>query len=267
MLRTLSPLVVASLVVTALPADAQWKNSYGYSFNNPISATLNQHVWDGINRRLLLRSMLRKKGTYTDAQLDKMTEAQLLAALGGAKQAAAESVKTAAPAGTGSKFRPARTRLAVSDLVASLSKDPAAQQALTTLFETGLTAYEKEAQKDGLVNDLGGAMAFFLGSAWMVWHDGQEPDENGVTLVARQLQQLFDTPELQKTPDADKQKVSELLICFGTYVDFVFLQARQKKDPQGLAQARELAGTMLKGFFKLEPGQVNITSAGLQITR
>ncbi len=74
-------------------------------------------------------------------------------------------------------------------------------------------------------------------------------------------------PELRKTPDADKQKRYELLISIGTYVDFVAEQAKASNDPKLRQQAKDLAGTMLKGFFKLDPSQVNITSAGLQRER
>ena len=122
---TRSRLAVLALVLISPAAFAQYTNSYGYSFNNPISSTLNQMTWDRINQRLLLRSMLKKKG-FTDAQLNAMSIDEMTANLGGSKQAAAESKKLPAPSAT--KFKPTSKRLLVPALAASLSKVPEQQK-------------------------------------------------------------------------------------------------------------------------------------------
>lgn len=258
-----TPLLLTVLVATA--AHAQWTNSYGYSFNNPISASVNQMMWDSINQKMLLKSMLRKKGGYTDAQLDAMSTDQLLAALGGAKKAAEQSKQLPAPAAT--KFKPTGKRVLVADLAANLTKDAEQQAVLRTVFEDGLEAYEKEAAKDGFTNDLAGAMAFFLGTAYYVSHDGQEPDDDGLTLVARQLQQALDTPDMKAVKDLDKQKLYELLVGMGTFVAVTWQSAVQSGDDALKKQMKDVADSILKSSFKLDPARVRITAAGLELAK
>jgi hypothetical protein len=92
-MRIIGSLAVAVLVVAASsPARAQYTNSYGYSFDNPVTSTANQFFWDGLNRRLLLRMMLKKRG-YTDAQLGQI---RLQQAVSDGDTATAASLKSAA---------------------------------------------------------------------------------------------------------------------------------------------------------------------------
>ncbi len=257
--------LAAAALLTAAPAAAQYTNSYGYTFNNPISASINSMMWSRLNDRLLYKSMLKKQG-YGDAQLDAMSTSELEAALtGGAKKATGEAKKPAPPAAA--RFKPAKKRLLLTSLAAALTKDPAQQRALVEVFEAGLKAYEAEASKDGLANDLGGATAFFLGVAWFVFHDGQEPDSDGLTRVARQLQLLFDTPEVRKVADADKQRFYELLVGMGTWLGAAWQQASADGDEATKAQLKEAAAAVLQGYLKVEPSKIRITSAGLELDK
>lgn len=264
--RFAAVLAAAAVALTAAPAAAQYTSAYGYSFNNPISASLNTMMWDRVNQRMLLKSMLRRHG-FTDAQIDKMSSDQMLAALGGAKKAA-EAVKQApTPATAATKFKPAKKQLLVPTLIASLTKDQAQRQALKEVFDAGFQAYEAEAAKEGLDHDVAGATAFFIGVAYTVFHDGQEPDDDGLTLFARQLQQSMDTPEMKKVAAADKQKFYELLVGLATWLLAGWQSALQTNDEPFKAQLKEAAGGVLKGYLKLEPEQVTFTAAGLELAK
>ncbi len=253
-----------ALALLASAASAQWTNSYGYSFNNPVSASINQMVWDRINQGLLLKSMLKKKG-YTDEQLKGLSNEQMVGLLGGAKKAAEES--KAVPLTGASKFKPAGKRLLVGELASALTKEPEQQKVLREVFEQGIKGYEAEAGKEGFTNDLAGATAFFLGTAYYVFNNGTDPDGDGLTLVARQLQHVFDTPEVKKTPDADKQKLYELMIGMGTWLGVTWQVAVKENNAELQAKLKEAAGAVLKGYLKLEPSQVKITAAGLSVGR
>jgi hypothetical protein len=256
--------VAVVVALSAAAANAQYTNSYGYSFNNPISATANAMFWDRMNSRLLYRTMLKKHG-YTDAKLDQMSTDEMLAALGGTKQAAAESKKVPPP--PASRFKPAKKRLLLPSLIAAMTKDPELQKGLKAIMDAGFTAYEAEAAKEGLANDIAGAMAFFLGVAWMASHDGEQPDDDGLTLVARQLQQVFDTPEMRKIADADKQQYYELLVGLGTWLLATWQQGVETNDAQLKSIAKDAANTIIKGYLKLEPSQIRIGPAGLEVTK
>lgn len=261
--RFAAVVVAAAVALTAAPASAQYTSAYGYSFNNPISASLNTMMWDRVNQRMLLKSMLRRHG-FTDAQIDKMSSDQMLAALGGGKKAAQEAPKPTAPA---TKFTPAKKQLLVPALIASLTKDKAQQQALKDVFDAGFQAYEAEAVKEGLDHDVAGAIAYFIGVAYLVYHEGQEPDDDGLTLFARQLQQSMDTPDLKKVASADKQKFYELLVGLATWLIAGWQTAVQTNDDAFKAQLKESAGGVLKGYLKLEPDQVKFTAAGLEVAK
>jgi hypothetical protein len=209
--------------------------------------------------------MLRKRGLYSEDQLQHMTEQQLLAALGGSKEVAAQA--KALPSVAGAKFKPAQGRLMVDQLAGALSTDPQGQRALRVVFEQGLKAYEQQAAKEGLSTDLGGATAFFLGCVYMVWHDGREPHEDGVVMAARQMQQLFDTQKMRETADADKQRLYETLIGLGTWLLFANQQAVKGGDAKQRAQIRDGSGQILQTLFKLDAAKIDFSSAGLSVSR
>lgn len=264
--RFAAVVVAAAVSLTAAPASAQYMSSYGYSFNNPISASLNTMMWDRVNQRMLLKSMLRRHG-FTDAQIDKMSSDQMLAALGGAKMVAEAAKQAPTPATAATKFTPAKKQLLVPTLISSLTKDKAQQQALKEVFDAGFQAYEVEAAKEGLDHDVAGAIAYFIGVAYLVYHEGQEPDDDGLTLFARQLQQSMDTPDLKKVASADKQKFYELLVGLATWLIAGWQTAVQTNDDAFKAQLKESAGGVLKGYLKLEPDKVKFTAAGLEVAK
>jgi hypothetical protein len=260
------PLITLGL---SAPARAQYTNSYGYSFNNPISATANQYFWDGMNRRLLLRMMLKKRG-YTDAQLGPMSTAQMKAIIeGGATDTPAATVPAAKPAKTyanATRFKPAKKRLLVGTIVNSLVQDKAQRAQLVELFDGAIKSYETEARKTGFDNDLAGAMAFFIGAAYMVHHDGSEPDDKGLEALAVALREQMATSEMAKIAAADKQKFYELMLVLGTFLLVSYQQATNDHDAPTLASLKAAAGDALRGFIKLDPAAFTITANGLELT-
>jgi hypothetical protein len=263
MKRTLPGLVfvlAAALPAPALPA--QYTNSYGYSFNNPVSATANAMFWDKMNSRLLYRSMLKKKG-YTDEQLNAMSTEQMLALLGGA--AAAPDAKKAIP-GAPSKFRMSGQYVLLPDLVKNLTPNAEYQKALLEVFIQGVQAYEKEAAPDGFDHDVAGAMTFFIASAYYVYRGGEEPNGDGTTFIGRAIQQNLDNPEFRSISDLDKQKFYEFMIGMGTYLIVAYKQASGSDDLQTAGQLKSAAADVLKGYLKLDPMTVRITANGLEGT-
>jgi len=267
-MRLVAALVLAALTLPTAPARAQYTNSYGYSFNNPVSATANQYFWDGMNRRLLLRMMLKKRG-YTDAQLGKMSTAEMRAIIeGGASTAPttnppAASAKKTYPNAT--RFKPKKQRVLVATIVNNLVQDQAQRKALLELFDGSIKAYEVEARKIGFDHDLAGAMAFFIAAAYMVHHDGQEPDEKGIELLAVGLREQMSTAELAKVAAIDKQKFYELMLVLGTFLIVSHRQAVNDGDTATVTALKTAAGDALKGFLKLDPASFKLTPNGLEL--
>jgi hypothetical protein len=260
-IRILLPLLVLAFLAQAR---AQYMSSYGYNFNNPVSATCNSIMWSRMNSRMVYRTVLKRKG-YTDAQLERMSSDQMEAALGGQKTAAAEAQKPVQAAAT--VFRPTGGRLLLPAMAKSLVKDREQQQALLEVFEQGMQGYEKEAAASGLKNDLAGAIVYLIGSSYYVFNDGREPDANGTEILARVLQRTLDTPEFRQVANADKQRFYEFAIGLGTYLGVSYQQAAAGNDQAWIGQLKEGAEAALKGFLKLDPKTVRITSSGLEVAR
>lgn len=261
MARLLIPLLM--LAVFAPAWSDQYTNSYGYTFNNPISATCNSMFWESMNSRLIYRMMLKKHGT-TDAQLNQMTTDQMLAALGGKAAAQTETQKPVSNPAT--KFSPTSRYLLLPALTESLTKDPVQQKALLGVFEQGVQYYEKEAGPKGMGHDVAGAMVFLIASSYYVFNDGQDPNSDGTEIIARSIQHNMDTPAFRQIADSDKQKFYELMIGLGTYLGVTYQLAVNTKDAAQVKALKGVAADALKGFLKLDPKTVRITANGLEIS-
>ncbi len=255
-------ILLLGLVLSA-PAWAQYTNSYGYTFNNPVSATANSIFWDKMNSRLIYRMMLKKRG-YTDAQLGQMSTEQMLAILGGPAGVKTETQKPLPSPAT--RFRPSGGYLLLPALTQSLVADRAQQQALLEVFEQGVQYYEKEAASSGLGNDVAGSMVYLIAMSYFVFNNGQEPNSDGTEIIAKALQHNLDTPAFRQIADADKQKFYELMIGLGTYLGVAYQQAVNDKEAAQVKVLKGVAADALKGFLKLDPKTVRITANGLEIT-
>jgi hypothetical protein len=265
--------VIALALSVVQPAHAQYTNSYGYSFNNPVSATANQFVWDGINRRLLLRSFLKKRG-YTDDKLNAMSTAQMEAALGTGPAtgdtAPPPPPATAAPApklvAGATKFKPAKGRVLVGPLIDSLVTDKDQRKALVAMMETAITAYEADAKKSGFDHDLSGAISFFIGASYMVY-SGTQPPDAGLEVLAGAIRAQMSTAEMAKVSSVDKQKFYELMLVLGTFMLVGHQQAVSTGDTATATTLKTQAGGALKGFLKLDPDAFKITENGLELIK
>jgi hypothetical protein len=259
--RFLVPLFFLTIVGSAW---GQYTSSYGYTFNNPISASCNSIVWNRMNSRMTYRNMLKRRG-YTDAQVGQMSTDQMLAILGGQTTAQDEAKKSLPNSVTA--FKPAAQYLLLPTLAKSLVTDPEQQNTLIEVFDAGIKAYENEAAASGFSHDIAGAMTFFIGTSYFVYHDAQEPDENGLEYIGRALQQSLNTDEVAQISDADKQTFYELMVGLATYLGVAYQQAVADNDNNLAAQLKQVAADALKGFLKLDPDTVRITADGLEVAR
>lgn len=260
-----------------------YTNMYGNTFNSPIAAQLNTTFWDSMASRRVYKMILRKHG-YTDAQMERLSTQQLFdltqklpddsgrpakpaAPAAPSPVAATVPVRLPAPSAPATRFRATPGRLVLADMAKGLTKDAEAQKALLQVFEMGFKAYDEEAKKSGLVNDLAGSITFLIASAWVVYHDGQEPNADGLEILARGLQHALDNEAMRRSPAADKQRLHEALVALGSYLLFARQLADQNKDEASMASLKTAAHDALQGFLKLDPARLRITAAGLEIAK
>ena len=252
--------------VLTRPIHAQWGGTapFGVGFKNPLSAYVASFSWQDTNAASAIRAPLKAMG-YTDAQLATMSTDEMISAVrrdvgpgsagvvapaappavppGPAVLTFAPGVSTTKtqvakgelaglvfPATSASKFVPTKKRLATKPLVAALSTDPSTQKTLDEIIEVGLKEYDKEAAVEGLLNDVAGSMAFFIGTCELVSNDGKEPDADGLALLARVLQQHLENPKVKRVSSADKQKMHEFLVGFGSIVLTTYFVSVETND-------------------------------------
>ncbi len=296
--------LVLGPAASAAPVVTQWAgaSTFGIGFNNPMSAWANQTMWQSTVASVSMREPLEKMG-YSDGQLDNMSADEMIAALRGGRPASGAPTAAVVPpppeappprpvpavisvvpnvvpaktvlakgdlaglvfpATSATKFKPTRGRLAVNQLVSELTTDPAVVKDITALVELGLKEYDREAAADGLVNDVAGSMAYFVGSCSYVINDGTAPDPEGLALVGRMLQQLLENPRVKKVSSVEKQKLHEFLVGFGTIVLGVYEVSAESKDTATISALKDGCYSFANQTLKLDLRQYQITGFGLE---
>ena len=289
----------AGVDAVSMPAPAQngiraqyvGASTFGIGFNNPISAWANASMWQSATASVAMRDPLENLG-YSTPQIDSMSADEMITALrggpvagSGAPAAAPSSavaisltplppnakVQTAKgtleglvfPVTTATKFVPTKKRLAVKQLVTALTKDKAVQPAINELVELGFSAYESEARADGLVNDVAGSMAFFVGTCDLIISDGVEPDPEGLVLVARMLQQVMENPKIKKVSAADKQRMYEFLVGFSTVLLATYEVSVEGGDAATVADLKSGCTSFGRNVLKADFATFDITGFGV----
>jgi len=265
MLRTMAGIIIIWCAIPAGAARAQHKSLYGVTFNNPVSASVNTMFWNQMSSHSLYRAMLKQRG-YTDAQLGQLSTEQMRAALQGEKPAAAPAASRTPPR-PATRFVPLPRRVLLPALVRSLTRDAQQQRAILQVLEAGIRGYEEEGKTTGWVNDVAGAIAYFVGATYLVYHDGESPSERGLDRLALALQQNLNTPQLSRAAAGDKQKFYELMIGLGTFLSVSYRQAAAAGESARTVELKRLAGETLKGFLKVDPETVRITEEGLVMAK
>lgn len=257
----------------------------GRTFNNPMSASLDTFVTQGMQRRMMYRSMLRSKG-YSDNEISQITKlpevvwAKYMAkkqpitdtpesVAAKQKKANTTSAKPVAkPANPvpATRFTPTGKRLLLDQAAEAFGTNNEEKAAYKTIFAEVAKAYESEAKRLGFANDIAGAMAFLIDTAYTLYKPDVKPNGDvGNKAIVRQLQEALDNDTLRKSPAAEKQKLYEYYISLGAYLYAMSEIAKESKDETAKAGAVKLGGEALKSLLKVEPSRVRLTENGLEI--
>lgn len=258
-------IIFAALLALALAADAsaQWTSSYGYTFNNPMSATINNMMWNSIQERQVYKVGLRARG-FTDAQMDAMSTEELKAAYirsGVKKPTSSASAKTpptpqrSAIAAT--KFTPTATRILMPQMVAEFTTDKAQQKALVDLFSNAMREYESQAKLHGIENDVAGAIGYFASIAFFL-QDGTTNDK-GTVALSKSIRDSMNTAEYAKISGREKQQFYEFMLTMGTFL----LVSAQDSGEKELKELRDVSAAVSGKFLGLYPTKYRLTDEGL----
>jgi len=146
---------------------------------------------------------------------------------------------------TATDYRPAGSRILPDVVAASAQGDAETKEAVRTLANQFLDAFEKEGRKDNVANGFG-----FLSSVSIQVATGRElSDLEEQQLIAGFNNMLAATPQFASMSPRDKQLATEAAAISGGFIAFLHVQGKQNKDAKMQADSHQLATAAIAYFF------------------
>ncbi|WP_280156099.1 DUF6683 family protein [Piscinibacter sp. XHJ-5] len=141
---------------------------------------------------------------------------------------------------------------------------PAERARMEKIFRELLVGYGKFEQHYRLPRrDLAGAVAAFVGGAYMGYRNTTFPDEYFPPMVEQFRSIIASDPAFAKAPTAARQEMYEQLAILGMFMANAQMALRQRPDPQIEARVRAAGKAYLEQFLKTDAERVQITAQGL----
>ena len=255
-LRSLAvlPALLLLLLLCNTQAQAQYSDSAGGSFNNPISSGLSSSIWGNLQmqqnlqmQRMLMESSRRRSARNAAANRDtgRVATANLQAT---------------------TTFTFSANSTTVRQLAAGLGQNPTQRKQFEVLFAQLLKAYKEDessirtpATRRETSNDIARSVAYFILGNYYVYSDGVKPTpEQYEKLCATVRAYLQQNEQFRTMSDARKQQVYEALAIMAMLPQVAYEQAVQVEDRATKETARQLAAQNL--------AQMGIDAARLQLT-
>jgi hypothetical protein len=145
-------------------------------------------------------------------------------------------------------YRPIGGRILPDVVAASAQGDAQTKEAVRTLANQFLDAFEKEGRRNNVANGFG-----FLSSVSIQVVTGRElNDFEEQQLIAGFNNMLVSTPHFASMSPRDKQVMTEAAVISGGFIAFLHVQGQQSKDVQMEKDARQLATSAIAYFFGVQ---------------
>jgi len=237
---------VLVLLLSSVPALAQYRDNLGGNWNDPISATITNIIMDRYAQR-------RLKGNF---------------AAKGSRVKTPESSPGSASAKTklndaSLHFRSTGTQLKTQEIANLIdARNPQVFQLMTALLEE----YEKNARAAGKPNDMALALSFFLATNASLYHDaGQPTDSQMLELRETIAEALLQASAFNGVTDRKKQEMYETLVLFTGFALAAYQEGKQQGNPASVRVAQQLAGQNLRALTGVSPDETSFTDQGLSI--
>jgi hypothetical protein len=237
---------VLVLLITSVPALAQYRDNLGGNWNNPMSATITNIIMDRYAQRRLQENLAAKRSRVNTS----------------ASSAASASVKPKLNDAS-LHFRSTGTALKTREIANLIDAgNPQVLQLMSALLEE----YEKNARAAGKPNDVALALSFFLATNASVYHDaGQPTDSQMVELRETIAEALLQANALNGVTDRKKQEMYETLVLFTGFALAAYQEGKQQGNPASVRVAQQLAGQNLQAVTGVSPDETSFTDQGLSI--
>ena len=149
---------------------------------------------------------------------------------------------------TATDYRPMGARILPNAVAGSAQGDAETKEAVRTLANQFLDAFEKEGRKNNVANGFG-----FLSSISIQVATGRELTElEEQQLIAGFNNMLAADPRFSSMSAQDKQIMTEASVISGGFIAFLHMQGKQTNDPKMQADARQLATAAIAYFFGVQ---------------
>ena len=237
---------VLVLLLSSVPAFAQYRDNLGGNWNDPMSATITNIIMDRYAQRRLQENLAAKRSTAKTS--------------GSAPRSASAKTKLN---DTSLHFRSTGTQLKTQEIANLIDAgNPQVFQLMTALLEE----YEKNARAAGKPNDLALALSFFLATNASLYHDaGQPADSQMLELRETIAEALLQAGAFNGVTDHKKQEMYETLVLFTGFALAAYQEGKQQGNPASVRVAQQLAGQNLQALTGVSPDQTSFTDQGLSI--
>ncbi|GAB4457530.1 MAG: hypothetical protein OHK0029_17470 [Armatimonadaceae bacterium] len=149
-------------------------------------------------------------------------------------------------------------------MVNELTSDKDEQKALKDALREVFKAYEEEARRLSIENDVAGAMAFYLLTNYQIYTGTPDVSDDATRALVNQMRSVLGEP-LKDTSNAEKQKMYEAFLVTSALLLLRHQVAEAEKSEADIKASKESAGGNLRDLLKVEPGKIKIGDKGLEI--
>jgi hypothetical protein len=230
--------LVLVLLVSSVPAMAQYTDRLGGNWANPASAMITNIIMDRYAQRRLKKNLESKRTAPTPGAA--VNDAQV-------------------------HFRPTGTQLKTVEIANLIGPGNPQVQAIMTAI---LQEYEKNARAAGKPNDVALALSFFFATNASVYHDAGEPsDAKMLELRETIADALVEGNAMRGVTDRQKQEMYETLVLFTGFALAAYQEGKQSGNAESVRVGQQLAGQNLQSVTGISPDKISFTSQGLSIER
>jgi len=149
---------------------------------------------------------------------------------------------------TATDYRPTGGRILPDAVAASAQGDAQTKEAVRTLANQYLDAFEKQGRRNNMANGFG-----FLSSVSIEVVTGRELSEfEEQQVIAGFNNMLASNPQFALMSARDKQIATEASVISGGFIAFLHVQGKQSRDAKMQADARQLATAAIAYFFGVQ---------------
>jgi hypothetical protein len=248
-------LIAASILILSGQSFAQYRDSLGVPFNNPISASMSTMIWGHINRAAIQGAQRAQSGrSGSSASSRSSTSAS-------SRSGSSAAVRTATPPGQPEiipayrqypavQFKPTGTRLTLEEYLKNVKVSEFEKRDLRELIPAIWTVYEEEAVLKGYPNDVALAFVSFIGLNSHIYAGRTEklPVSFAQNIGLRDMvaEQVTDNGAFNNFSDRQKQELYELLTLLSGLTFHYYLKAVKANDVEEIKNTKLMAEQNLK---------------------